>query len=171
MTLVKLMGLSLPAGFKEGEFEPGVKGVFLNLGENRMTEERAMAIGKGLLRLVEGLPGNKEALDAKDWLSTIVAGGDKKPEFWLIPDYTSERMQAFLGAPTPKAEEKTECGCPMCRLELAVAKAIEYEARAMLTREEIPTELQDQIIEIVDLAQFASNFKEGMQIAIMSMRG
>lgn len=170
MTLVKLMGLSLPAGFEEGEFEPGVKGVFLNLGENRLTEEWAMAIGKGLLRLIEGLPGNKEVLDSGYWLSTVVAGGGK-PEFWLIPDYTSERLQAFLGAPTPKAEEKTECGCPLCRLEQAVAKALENEARSMMTQERLPAELQDRIIEVVDPARFASIFKEGMQTTITGILG
>lgn len=170
MTLVKLMGLSLPAGFREGEFEPGVKGVFLPLGETRPTEEMAAAIGKNLLALIKDLQGNAEVMGAKDWLTTVVTGDGGKTEFWLIPDYSIERMQAFLGAPTPKAEEKTECGCPMCRLERAVAKALESEARSMLTQEGVSPELQDRIIEVVDPKQFASIFKEGMQTTIMGMR-
>lgn len=169
MTLVKLMGLSLPAGFKEGEFEPGVKGVFLDLGEKRPTEAMAAAVGKGLLRLIEGRQGNKEVLGAKVWLTTVVAGGGKS-EFWLIPDYTSERMQAFLGAPTPKDEE-TACACPLCRLERAVAKALESEARSMMTQEGVSPELQDRIIEVVDPAEFASIFKEGMRTTITGILG
>lgn len=169
MTLVKLMGLNLPAGFREGEFEPRVKGVFLNLGEKRLAEARATGIGKSLLRLIEGLPGNKEALDAKDWLSTVVYGGGKS-EFWLIPDYSPERFQAFLSAPTPKDEEKA-CACPLCRLERAVAKALESEARSMMTQEGVSPELQDRIIEVVDPKQFADVFKEGMRMTLEGLLG
>ena len=169
MTLVKLMGLYLPAGFKEGEFEPGVKGVFLPIGEKRLDEAMAAAIGKCLLRQIKGLLGNKEALDAKEWLTTVVAGGGKS-EFWLIPDYSVERLQAFLGVPTPKDEEKA-CACPMCRLERAVAKALESEARSMMMQKGVSPELQDRIIEVVDPAQFASIFKEGIQTTITGILG